>query len=329
MRTKHHPHAFTLVELLVVIAIIGVLVALLLPAVQAAREAARRSDCMNRLRQLALASQNYHDVMKAFPSASSTTVLQPVVKPPQYTSHGYLAQILPYVEQQAVGRTINTKVHWSHDDNYNASRTPLPSFRCPSKEDGEMTFTAQPGGNEAEELNLLRAHFMAVMGAKVNCPPLSTDPYPASTYETSDKPTCTDAGGCALNGVMFPGSKVSFKDIADGSTNTFLIGEIAWDVGPQRVWLVGSASRTGIYSYNYTAKNIMHPLNTAYRAASGQPASGYYNNDLSFGSLHPGGAHFAMADASVQFVREDVDLVGVLRPLASRASGEVVSIAGN
>lgn len=327
MRTKRQPHAFTLVELLVVIAIIGVLVALLLPAVQAAREAARRSDCMNRLRQLAIASQNHHDAQKVFPSASTTKLISGTTN--QVTSLSYLAQILPYIEQQNIGKTVNFNQHWSDTTNFDASRTPLTTFRCPSKEDGEMTFTAQPGGSDAEELNLLRAHYMAVMGAKVACPLPSNATYPNSTYEMSASSTCNDAGGTALNGVIFPGSEVSFKDISDGSTNTLLIGEVAWDVGPQRVWLVGSASKTGVYSYNYTAKNIMHPLNTAYRAASGQPASGYLNNDLSFGSHHPGGAHFAMADGSVQFIREDVNLAGVLLPLASRASGEVISVASN
>jgi hypothetical protein len=71
----------------------------------------------------------------------------------------------------------------------------------------------------------------------------------------------------------------------------------------------------------------MYPLNTAYRAASGQLASGYDNNDLSFGSMHPGGAYFAMSDGSVHFVNENVSLTGVLRPLASRASQEVVANA--
>jgi prepilin-type N-terminal cleavage/methylation domain-containing protein len=327
MRTKRRPQAFTLVELLVVIAIIGVLVALLLPAVQAAREAARRSDCMNRLRQLALAAQNHHDAKQVFPSASTTKLIPGTTN--QVTSLSYLVQILPYIEQQGVGKMVNFNQHWSDASNYDVSRTPLMAFRCPSKEDGEMTFTAQPGGSDAEELNMLRAHYMGVMGAKVACPVAASAAYPASTYEMSPSSTCNDAGGTALNGVMFPGSEVSFKDVTDGATNTFLIGEVAWDVGPQRVWLVGSASKTGVYSYNYTAKNVMHPLNTAYRAASGQPASGYFNNDLSFGSLHPGGAHFAMADASVQFIREDVNLAGVLLPLASRSSGEVVSVGSN
>lgn len=327
MKVKRLPKAFTLVELLVVIAIIGVLVALLLPAVQAAREAARRSDCMNRLRQLALATQNHHDSKTSFPSASTTKLVAGTTN--QVTSLSYLAQILPYAELQNVAKLINFNQHWSDASNYDISRTPVPAIRCPSQIDGEMTFTAQPGGNDAEELNFLRAHYMAVMGAKTTCPMAANATYPNSTYDTSDASTCSGAGGCALNGVMYPGSKVTFKDVTDGSTNTFLIGEISWEVGPQRVWLVGSASKTAVYNYNYTAKNVMYPLNTAYRAASGQPASPYMNNDLSFGSHHPGGAHFAMADASVQFVREDVDLVGVLRPMSSRASGEVATLAGN
>ncbi|MBA4105967.1 MAG: hypothetical protein C0485_09430 [Pirellula sp.] len=323
MTSKTRTKGFTLVELLVVIAIIGVLVALLLPAVQAAREAARRSDCTNRLRQLALASQNHHDAKGFFPSASATKLIAGTTN--NVTALSYIVQILPYIEQQGVLSLVNQAQHWSDPSNLNVSRTPLTAIRCPSQEIGEMTFTAQPGGGDTEELNSLRAHYMAVMGAKIACPAPATG-YPGSTYETSPAATCADAGGAALNGVMYPGSETRFKDVRDGSTNTFLIGEISWDVGPQRVWLVGSASKTAVYNYQYTAKNVTYPLNTAYRAASGQPPSGYPNNDLSFGSHHHGGAHFAMTDASVQFISEGVDLVGVLRPLASRASEEAVSL---
>ena len=119
------------------------------------------------------------------------------------------------------------------------------------------------------------------------------------------------------------------KDVTDGSTYTFMIGEISWRVGPQRVWAVGSASRTVPENYNYTAKNIAWPLNTAFRADAdaGEPPSGFENNDLSFGSLHPGGTHFALCDGSVQFIREEVDFAGVLRPMASRKSGESVQYA--
>src|SRR4051812_35601500 len=103
--------AFTLVELLVVIAIIGVLVALLLPAVQAAREAARRTDCQNRLRQIGLACQGYHDAKGRFPSASA------MGGPSFGTMLSYVAQILPYVELQNLQNLVNQNAHWNDSRN--------------------------------------------------------------------------------------------------------------------------------------------------------------------------------------------------------------------
>jgi hypothetical protein len=103
-----------------------------------------------------------------------------------------------------------------------------------------------------------------------------------------------------------------------------MIGEISWNCGPQRIWPIGSAtgkSTGATYSFHYTSKNVRWPLNTAYRAEASQPASPYENNDMSFGSLHPGGCFFAMCDGSVQFVHEDI-LVAVLKSLASRKSQE-------
>lgn len=321
MKSKFGTSGFTLVELLVVIAIIGVLVALLLPAVQAAREAARRTDCTNRLRQLALACQNHHDAKLSIPSGSST---HPIAgSTTGVTALSYIAQVLPYMELQGVHSLVNQSQHWSDPSNQIAARTPLSAIRCPSQEYGEMTFTDQPGGNTAEELNSLRSHYMGVMGAKIQCPLPSGLPYPKSTYETSPASSCDGSGGAAINGLIFPGSEINFKEVTDGTTHTFLIGEISWDVGPQRVWLVGSAAKTAVYNYIYTAKSMMYPMHTAYRATAGGPATAYLNNDLSFGSRHPGGAHFALADASVRFINEDVDFNGVLLAMSSRASNEV------
>lgn len=150
-------------------------------------------------------------------------------------------------------------------------------------------------------------------------------PHPFSTYliEPGDPDgKCSQGGGVAVNGVIYPLSAVRHKQITDGSTQTMIVGEFAWAVGPQRTWIVGSAAKTRPNHWNYTSKNVMHPLKTAFREATGEPSSGYSNNDVSIGSEHPGGAHVAMADASVQFLREDVDLNGVLRPLASRESDE-------
>lgn len=315
--------AFTLVELLVVIAIIGILIALLLPAVQAAREAARRSDCSNHLRQIALACLNHHNAYRRFPSASSDDIEAPGTAQ-NYTGMGYIPQILPFIEEQGLAKLIDFKKHWSRTENIVPFQSPLLFFRCPTGEKTELTFIDQPGGGATEQLSDMRSHYMGVMGAKYSCPATTTG-YPQATYKML--PDCSNGGGSASNGVIYPGGKVRMKDITDGSSHTFMVGEISWKVGPQRVWMVGSASITVVERYNYTSKNIMHPLNTAYRAAAGQPASGYENNDMSFGSYHPRGAFFAMSDGSIHFVTETVSLTAVLRPLASRASQEIIENA--
>ncbi|HEX6962674.1 MAG TPA: DUF1559 domain-containing protein [Lacipirellula sp.] len=341
MRQRTVRNAFTLVELLVVIAIIGVLVALLLPAVQAAREAARRSDCTNRMKQLALACQNFHGAVGRFPSGVTTDLQDRAsggggsssdrggssgTSTPYYTALSYIAEILPYMEGQNLKSAIDPNKHWSHANNGTIRNTPLPFLRCPSQNDAEMTYTSPVGSADTEEMNLLRTHYMGVMGAKLDCP--EPPGYPGITYTMFSRSGSPDPcngghGGAATNGVIFPGSKVAIRDITDGTTQTLLIGEISWDCGPQRVWIVGAGSERYIESYTYAAKNVRWPLNTAFREQTGQPHSGYGNNDMSFGSLHTGGAFMAMCDGSVQFLSEEVDLQGVYQPLASRASEEV------
>jgi prepilin-type N-terminal cleavage/methylation domain-containing protein len=320
--------AFTLVELLVVIAIIGVLVALLLPAVQAAREAARRTECQNRLRQIGLACQNYHDAHGHLPSAALLTPQSPLRVDDKgrtyFTAHSYISQIMAYMEMQAISSQVNLKKHWSAPENGIVRNIPLSQFRCPSQLEAELTYTSPPGGGKTDELNLLRAHYMGVMGAVAYCPPISRPGYPAfSTYSVYDN-VCGDAGPAATNGVIYPGSEVKLGQVTDGTSQTLLVGEISWDCGPQRVWIVGVASETLPYNYLYTAKNVRWPMNTANRPADGSGT--YTNNDMSFGSFHTGGAFFAMCDGSVQFIREDIDLYGVYLPLASRASEEMFEI---
>jgi prepilin-type N-terminal cleavage/methylation domain-containing protein len=346
MKTHASKSAFTLVELLVVIAIIGILVALLLPAVQAAREAARRTQCQNRIRQIGIACLNYHEATKHFPSA---TIVNPEGAPQGTAAAywGYLVQILPYLEETSLLSAIDLKGFWQENPNHDLLyKTGMPVFRCPSRADQDLTYVENSGSSTAtEQPTDLRAHYMAVMGASSGCPNSSTT-WPDNSYTMlRDRKTgqvnCASGGGVATNGVVTIGvnidpaggkyvpANIRMKDITDGSSHTFIVGEIAWDAGPQRIWPIGSATgkTTGdLSSYHYSSKNVRYPLNTAYRSAAGQPASGYDNNDMSFGSLHTGGCFFAMCDGSVQFIRQEIAL-DVLKALASRKSGDGVQDA--
>jgi len=203
----------------------------------------------------------------------------------------------------------------------------------------ETTFTDPPGGGGKNELSQLRSHYMGVMGPKfhANCSVLVADGSPAFSYKVTGD--CS-SGGAALTGVItiqetdsgYAEGRVNVKNISDGTSHTFLIGEISWFVGPQRIWAVGTATGQGTnnwVSYNYTAKNILNPLNFAYRAPTDYtsvPCTPCDNNDLSFGSLHPGGAHFAMCDGSVQFIKEDITQA-LLWALASRKSDDSIQDA--
>src|SRR5215203_4937829 len=159
-RIQPSKRAFTLVELLVVIAIIGILVALLLPAVQAAREAARRTQCVNRMKQIGLALMNFHDVNKHFPPGvadelntnyATGAVITP--NPPyQYTELGYIPYILSHMELGNHLSNISLKVHWADAPNYQYGLNhEMADFRFPSHADVQATFTAQPGGDDKED----------------------------------------------------------------------------------------------------------------------------------------------------------------------------------
>ena len=309
--------AFTLVELLVVIAIIGVLIALLLPAVQAAREAARRTDCQNRVRQGVLATLNFNDAMRHFPSSSAGgTTGQAKLK---VTCMSWIAQVLPFIEEAQLQDLVDLKEIWTSVSNKKARETPLPQFRCPT------TGTMLPGAEESGivEGSVLRAHYVAIMGAKHSCPLVATA-APDATYTIERCPPVglPDQGGMAMNGIIHFHSKTRSRHVTDGTSKTMLIGESSWvGVGDMRVWIVGVPSDGSYWHYN--AENIAHPMRTAYwESLVASPP--YPMNDTSLGSEHPGGAHVGMADGSVQFLSEEIPLP-LMKAMASRGSAENVT----
>jgi prepilin-type N-terminal cleavage/methylation domain-containing protein len=303
--------AFTLIELLVVIAIIGVLVALLLPAVQAAREAARRTSCINKLKQATLAAINYQDARRHFPPAAAATPAS------NSRTYSYVAVLLPYFEEASLHELVDTNFTWNHTANQTARLMPLPALKCPSQGASELMLTHMPGSSGNLVESDLAVHYRAVMGAKLgDCPLDSGDIY------TVDCDLNTSAGHVATNGIMYydvPGKlcRTQPKHITDGLSKTFLLGEMSWDAGGHRSWIVGREG--GIV---YSGANMRYSLH--YGAARVQPGTGAIvvdRNDISFGSKHPGGAHFSKADGSVQFVSENT-AIEVLRRAASRAGGE-------
>jgi prepilin-type N-terminal cleavage/methylation domain-containing protein/prepilin-type processing-associated H-X9-DG protein len=353
--SKRKRAAFTLVELLVVIAIIGILIALLLPAIQAAREAARKSDCVNRIRQLVLAAHNYQATKKKLPPHGN--VKFKVVNGTTYFSGALSSQarLLPYMEDQNLANLVAQDYHWRDAQNLKALTTPLPFLQCPSATRISWNHLAANPWDRLEQ-NELRCHFVGVMGARpgpnrngaadAGCPATTggrgggTFSYPESTYTQYTCTTRAGGGGDAINGVVFPLSKLDFAGITDGSSKTIMYGELSWDVAPQCPWLVGSTSRnpdnetSSSHGYVFNAKNIRWPINWAKSAepdgtelpekTSLTVEQGGYSTwtDESLGSNHPGGCHVGMADGSAGFIREDIE-IGVLRRMASRASEDV------
>lgn len=364
MESRTSRQAFTLVELLVVIAIIGVLVALLLPAIQAAREAARRTDCINRMRQMGIAAQNFHDTNNRLPSHST------VRDNGETNGISSQAALLNYMENRQFFNLVDLSAHWRDLPNRVALRTRMNLFQCPS---AEMPEDVIIGGNNNDaagapvrEFNDLRCHYMGNLGARpgpladgsasANCTDVGvstgggrgsgnvTYSWPQTTYiqygesgagcDTKAVDANATSGGVALNGTIIPDGKalppIDLGDVSDGTTNTILFGEMSWNIRPgtntERPWLVGSTSygANGSYGWVYNAKNIFHPINAVgYTDAAGNPTA--VTTNVSLGSNHPGGTHVVLCDASVHFLRDDIDLHGVYRPMASRASDEPIN----
>lgn len=323
-RKPPKPAGFTLVELLVVIAIIGVLVGLLLPAVQAAREAARRMQCSNNLKQIGLAMHNYHDSQRAFPFGW-------MLDPTNFNVSSWGIQILPFLEQAALAdQWTSTSPAFNEADqlghpaavvakNLQVIATPLQVFRCPSAPGENVHDYTLPGSQAGTPFDLTwtaaRSDYTAVSGIR-------------GVY--ADIAYAGNAGG-SRGGLMAGDTKNSFRDITDGTSNTIMVGE---RVGGNRVYrrTQVNAADTALFGGSQGGGwgdflNGEHWPKGSLRDGSGDGGPCIINctnsRSVGFMSFHPGGAHFALCDGSVRFVPENIE-AQTFAALVTIGKGEVV-----
>jgi prepilin-type N-terminal cleavage/methylation domain-containing protein/prepilin-type processing-associated H-X9-DG protein len=303
---------FTLVELLVVIAIIGILVALLLPAIQAAREAARRSQCSNNVKQQAIALQNYHDVHKCFPSGGINPYAG--INPANGWAINWAIAILPFVEQGPLYDQYNMNL--SNNDAANAAvlQTIVPAYCCPS--DVNATKLENPGSGN---YNFARRHgsYAGVTGYTTgdrwfDCEQWRT----TATVEPEDHKGLLHATGpnfSATAGVALDCERMS--SVLDGTGSTLAIGESQ---------TITTTSRGIFWGYTYTSYALRsfrwrnpETFNNDYTACGGTNSC-----KRAFGSMHPGGAQFALVDGSVRFISQstDLDILCYMSSIAGRES---------
>lgn len=336
--------AFTLVELLVVIAIIGVLIALLLPAVQQAREAARRMQCSNNLKQLGLALHNYHDTNGAFPMVS---YVDNTNRPASW-----LVRIWPFIEQSAAYDQCTFQSDWTgigFDRNWRVTtNVVVDSLNCPSNPmDRFLTQTsssATQNDGAPAEVRYQRADYVGVGGGYNMTGATASHWY---GYHGMN-----DYNGIFVALDSRNTQTASFRDITDGTSNTLAVGEQsnfirslntstgevtfhdsreyghrggAWSGGGGHNgngswygnWEGHSSIRVGI-NYAHTS-GYNNPLGTGNDPGKG----GRSGHHTIFTSAHPGGALFVLGDGSTRFVSENITL-DTLRNLANRADGKVL-----
>ncbi len=320
--------AFTLVELLVVIAIIGVLVALLLPAVQAAREAARRSSCLNNSKNISLAMHNHHDTMLRFPAGCAR----------DQTPHGthatgagwgssWKVYLLPYIEQNAIYSKWlfnGANSGYTHTNNMPlVNKISLKIYRCPSSVLPEF----YTNSNNAGSIQMFTS-YTGIAGSNL----------PGSTFYSGTH------GYASGDGPLYANSVASMASLTDGTSNTFMIGEQSDHLrdanrkpipgsygaitsqGPHG-WTMGAGQNnvgTAYTERHFNCTTVAYTINQRGLPNSGGTGHNTGNN-IPLSSLHPGGCIMGLADGSSRFVSQSTPLL-VLQQLSNGTDGAVAKL---
>jgi prepilin-type N-terminal cleavage/methylation domain-containing protein len=278
--------AFTLVELLVVMAIIGLLVALLLPAVQNSREAARRTSCANNTKQIGLAIANFQSAKTVFP-ASNTDDLFTWDAGGAVRNHSWASVIMPYAEMTSLYKAIDYSVSSMHPNNQTIAGTVISMYRCPDYTGPDRTDDSHyPPGVYA-------------IGNYASLPASDVD----HIYAIELKP----------EGVIYPVSRIKPRDVTDGLSKTILITESREE--KMRVWIDGRTA--ALTALAYPAGDVIS-LNCAPYYDDGDIHSEYGPS-----SMHLGGAHHLFGDGSVHFINDQIALATYVA-LVTRAGGEII-----
>jgi prepilin-type N-terminal cleavage/methylation domain-containing protein/prepilin-type processing-associated H-X9-DG protein len=308
-----HTRGFTLIELLVVIAIIAVLIALLLPAVQSAREAARRMQCINNLKQFGIAMQNFHDVRGMLPPGAQNSPAQ-----------GWLFTVLPYIEQVAMNNALNLNATYYDARNTTVTQASIAIFVCPSDPGaGTVQYTSnQPirmKGSYA--VNWGNAHYDQGTPTPFSGPLGTVPPIrgPFTVYNTS-KP-----------------NPIGLRDITDGTSNTMMMSELRIGLnGPNNksdirgdIWSGNSRDANMYMAYTPPNSPIPDNLDSAslcQQVPGNPPCVGGSGSSPDFNaarSYHSGGVNVLFSDGSVKFIKDSVNIYS-WRAVSTKDGGEVI-----
>ena len=324
---RHARSAFTLIELLVVIAIIAVLIALLLPAVQSAREAARRAQCVNNLKQIGLAMANYESSLSCLPMSMGLD--SPGFGYPEPASYSGLSMLLPFMEQTVVFSSLNYSIVRLDPGNNTAMATAVSSFLCPSDPQQQMLPVGQAGEN-----------YRPNSGNTIDYVWGWSDPW---GFNTSLPP---------FNGPCYPGSKTRMAEITDGTSNTagwseMGLGDMSNAIATEKTDQFWTQTYPSLPNDAISQCQSFLVSNLSYQglSTSGVPwiegsTSAMYNHVNvpdkrscifppgrimnTANSYHPGGVNVAFCDGSVRFIKDSIALA-TWRALGSRDGGEVIS----
>lgn len=284
---------FTLVELLVVIAIIGILIALLLPAVQSVRESARRTTCLNNIRQIGVAVLSFEAAHEHVPSGWNSK-----------TGFGWMAYTLPYVEQKNVFDQFQREMPLVDVGNENAIQLFVDGQLCPTSANNSPTYMLK-AGDPSREIEISRTHYVGCIGSTVQY------------EEMDDGQTCPSLGLVNttgyIDGMFYKNSKTPLSDVLDGTSNTILLGERSGELFDSS-WpgILDGSSFTGWRVVGWTGEPPNNPMRTEPTIIFDDDGNEveleiHFHGFAQFNSAHSGLSAFATVDGSTHLISDDID----------------------